>query len=73
MLEAIAHTLESLETDRPAGDDPDLPHVAGAHFVKPVLVCEVEYLEMTASTGKMRAPSFKRLRADKTPEDCVLE
>jgi ATP-dependent DNA ligase len=36
-------------------------------------VCEVEYLEMTKSTKKMRAPSFKGPREDKAPEDCVLE
>ena len=37
------------------------------------IVCEVEYLEITKSTNKMRAPSFKGLRPDKEPEDCVLE
>jgi ATP-dependent DNA ligase len=33
----------------------------------------VEYLEITKSTRKMRAPSFKGMRPDKTPEECVLE
>ena len=28
---------------------------------------------MTKSTGKMRAPVFKRLRPDKLPDECVLE
>jgi ATP-dependent DNA ligase len=55
----------------PATDD--LRSVKGAVFVEPSLVCEVEYLEMTKSTGKMRAPVFKHLREDKVPEDCVLE
>ena len=36
-------------------------------------MCEVEYLEITKSTKKMRAPSFKGLRDDKSPEECVLE
>ena len=45
----------------------------GATFVEPELVCEVEYLEITKSTKKMRAPSFKGLRPDKTPDECVLE
>ena len=35
-------------------------------------MCEVEYLEITKSTRKMRAPSFKGPREDKVPEDCVL-
>ena len=45
----------------------------GATFVEPELVCEVEYLEMTKGTNKMRAPTFKGLRPDKTPDECVLE
>ena len=36
------------------------------------LVCEVEFLEMTEK-GDLRAPSFKRLRLDKNPEDCIIE
>jgi hypothetical protein len=55
------------------GEDPELAAVKGATFVDPVLVCEVEYLEITKGSKKMRAPSFKGLREDKTPEDCVLE
>ncbi|MBD3227943.1 MAG: DNA ligase [Candidatus Lokiarchaeota archaeon] len=35
------------------------------------LVCEVEYLELTQNLD-LRAPSFKRLRFDKKPEDCVI-
>ena len=45
----------------------------GATFVEPEVVCEVEYLEITKSTKKMRAPVFKGLRPDKTPDECVLE
>jgi DNA ligase D-like protein (predicted ligase) len=41
-------------------------------WIKPKLVCEVEYLEMT-SNGELRAPSFQRLRYDKSPEDCIIE
>ena len=47
--------------------------VKGATFVQPELVCEVQYLEMTKSTRKMRAPSFRGMRHDVPPEDCVLE
>jgi len=36
-------------------------------------VSEVEYLEITKSKKKLRAPSFKGLRTDKAPEDCILE
>jgi len=40
-------------------------------WVKPQLVCEVKYLELTKDHA-LRAPSFLRLRTDKAPKDCVL-
>ncbi len=72
LLEQIQRTLESLEVPDPPVDDPELAAVRGAHWVRPELVCEVEYLEMTHG-GRLRAPSFKGLRPDKLTEDCVLE
>ncbi|MEK7184165.1 MAG: non-homologous end-joining DNA ligase [Patescibacteria group bacterium] len=51
-------------------------------WVKPKVVCEVEYLELTKGASprrvpsagtRLRAPSFIRLRDDKSPKDCVLE
>ena len=41
-------------------------------WVKPVLVAEVKFAEWTEE-GIMRAPVFLRFRADKSPEECVLE
>ncbi|MDQ3990953.1 MAG: hypothetical protein M3245_01410 [Actinomycetota bacterium] len=32
----------------------------------------MEYLQITAA-GKLRAPSYKGLRPDKAPADCILE
>ena len=72
MLAEMLKRLEEIETDVPAADDPELLKTSGARWVKPVLVCVVEYLEMTAA-GKLRAPSFKGLREDKAPEECSLE
>ncbi len=40
-------------------------------WVRPELVCEVKYLEITPDL-KLRAPSFRRLRFDKAPEECEL-
>jgi len=48
------------------------PRLRGARFVRPELVCEVEYLKWT-DDGKLRAASFKGLRPDKPPADCVRE
>jgi len=72
-LDRLMELLEPLERTTPAGPDPGLAAVKGATFVEPTLVCEVEYLEFTKSTKRMRGPSFKGLRPDKAPEDCILE
>ena len=45
---------------------------AHAHWVKPVLVAEVEFTEWTAD-GKIRHPSFQGLRTDKNPREIVRE
>jgi len=44
----------------------------GARFVRPELVCEVEYLKWT-DDNKLRASSFKGLRPDKPPTDARRE
>ncbi len=72
-LAELRGTLAGIERDTPPIDDPELTSVRGATFVEPELVCEVEYLELTKGSNKMRAPSFKGLRPDTTPDECVLE
>ena len=44
----------------------------GTIFVEPRLVASVEFREWTRA-GTLRAPSFKGLRADAEPQDCVRE
>jgi bifunctional non-homologous end joining protein LigD len=44
----------------------------GTIFVEPELVALVEFREWTQS-GTLRAPSFKGLRPDKDPQDCIRE
>ena len=44
----------------------------GTVFVEPRLVASVEFREWTKS-GTLRAPSFKGLRPDKDPHECVRE
>ena len=41
-------------------------------WVKPKVVCEVKFMEVTKD-GKLRAPSFLRLRFDKPAKECMLE
>jgi len=73
-LTMLLEKLKPLETKEspiavPSKEEVD---VRGVHWVRPELVCEVEYLEFT-SQFRMRAASFKGLREDKAPEDCVFE
>lgn len=41
-------------------------------WLKPKLICEVEFAELT-SDGKLRQASFKGLREDKNPKEVMLE
>jgi bifunctional non-homologous end joining protein LigD len=62
-----------LEDDRVAAPEvAGAPRMRTARWVKPRLVAEVAFTEWTAD-GKLRHPSFKRLRDDKRPEDAVRE
>jgi DNA ligase D-like protein (predicted ligase)/DNA ligase D-like protein (predicted polymerase)/DNA ligase D-like protein (predicted 3'-phosphoesterase) len=71
LIGKLMDLLSPLATSEPATDD--LRGVKGATYVRPELVCEVEYMEYTDGTGKMRAPSFAHLRPDKVPEECIIE
>jgi bifunctional non-homologous end joining protein LigD len=46
--------------------------VRGARWLRPSLVCEIAYTEMT-NEGTLRHPSYLGLREDKKPEAVVLE
>ena len=46
--------------------------VRGAHWLRPALVAEIAYTEMT-NEGTLRHPSYLGLREDKKPEAVVLE
>jgi bifunctional non-homologous end joining protein LigD len=48
------------------------PPKAEATWLKPVLVCEVSFAEMT-SDGVMRHPSFEGMRSDKKAADVAME
>jgi bifunctional non-homologous end joining protein LigD len=51
---------------------PKDPGLRDAHWVKPQLVAEVEFIEWTAD-GSIRHPSFQGLREDKKPSEIVRE
>ncbi|MCW3072644.1 MAG: ligase [Bacteroidetes bacterium] len=59
------------DVNKPSRFRPDPPH-ATATWIKPVLVCEVSFAEMTPD-GVMRHPSFGGMRIDKNAKDVVRE
>ncbi|MBN1528724.1 MAG: non-homologous end-joining DNA ligase [Thermoleophilaceae bacterium] len=70
-------TLTTLMRDLEPLRRPDSPFEGrqppkGTIFVEPRLVAEAEYREWTR-TGTLRAPSFKGIRYDKSPQDCIRE
>ncbi len=73
-LKTLQEKLAPLEIKDPPVPKPpkDEVDLRGIHWVRPVLVCEAEYLEFT-SQFRMRAAVFKGLREDRVPEDCVYE
>src|ERR1700686_3811611 len=70
MLDKLASALKPLAQGKSPFDAGAPPKKA--HFVKPKLVAEVEFVEWTRS-GQLRAPAFKGLRTDKTPREVVRE
>ena len=71
-LDRICDLLAQHATDqRPfAKAAPNPPR--GARWVRPDLVCTVEYTEVTEG-GQLRAPSYKGMVADADPRDCRYE
>ena len=58
--------------DRGANARGGIPRGKAHHWVRPEMVIEVIYKEMTEQ-GIARQPSFSRLRPDKAPSDCRVE
>lgn len=59
------------DVNQPSRFRPNPPH-AEAYWLKPELVCEVSYTELTPD-GVMRHPSFEGMRPDKKAKNVVLE
>jgi bifunctional non-homologous end joining protein LigD len=69
-LTTLSRELEPLRTDESPFTGRQPPK--GTVFVEPRLVAAVEFREWTRS-GTLRAPSFKGLRDDKDPQECIRE
>jgi len=72
-LEELWERLKPLEVEAPAFVDVPKGYKArNMHWVKPLLVGEVEFAEFTED-GHLRHPSFQGLREDKAPQEIVAE
>ena len=69
-LRVLKRELDPLGAESSPFDGRQPPR--GTVWVEPRLVAAVEFREWTGS-GTLRAPSFKGLRPDKDPQDCVRE
>jgi bifunctional non-homologous end joining protein LigD len=63
--------LRPLATPESPFDDP-LPKGEAHHFVRPTLVGEVGYSDRTPA-GRLRHPTWRGLRIDKSPQEVVVE
>lgn len=72
LLKALGAKLKSIRRNTaPFAPHPQLRE-KGVHWVKPELVCEVEFSEWT-SGGLLRISRFKGIRTDKDPREVVRE
>jgi DNA ligase D-like protein (predicted ligase)/DNA ligase D-like protein (predicted polymerase)/DNA ligase D-like protein (predicted 3'-phosphoesterase) len=72
-LSKLKQTLKPLHTDEsPFNTRLSTQDAKGVTFVRPELVGEVRYSERT-SDGRLRQPSWRGLRTDKTPDEVVWE
>ncbi|BBZ21952.1 ATP-dependent DNA ligase [Mycolicibacter hiberniae] len=72
-LAALKEMLEPLRTgESPFREPLARPDAKGVTFVEPTVVAEVRYSERTAD-GRLRQPSWRGLRPDKTPGEVEWE
>jgi bifunctional non-homologous end joining protein LigD len=72
-LASLKETLAPLHTDEsPFATELPKQDAKGVTFVRPELVGEVRYSERT-SDNRLRQPSWRGLRTDKTPDEVVWE
>lgn len=69
VLDDLMARLSVLASEQAPIVPPDDADLRGVRWVRPELVCEIAYAEMT-TRGRLRTPSYRGLRGDKTPQEC---
>ncbi len=67
----IRNALERIRVSESPLDQYPIASGRDALWVRPCLVCRIEYLTLTQN-GHLRHPTFKGFRTDKDPEECLL-
>jgi bifunctional non-homologous end joining protein LigD len=70
--DALLHDLRDLASPESPFASVPTSEAAAAHFVRPALVGEVEFGEWTTA-GRLRHPTWRGLRPDKSPHEVVVE
>jgi bifunctional non-homologous end joining protein LigD len=70
-LDEVHRSLLESETDTCACGAGEVPTGGKHHWIRPELVAEIKYKELT-DHGLVRQASFARVRDDKPPTDCVV-
>jgi bifunctional non-homologous end joining protein LigD len=71
-LDEALERLQEIEVKKCPCDRGAIPKGKGNHWVRPELVVEVVYKELTEQ-GLARQPTFGRFRTDKAASECVVE
>lgn len=71
-LDIILKELKKITIDSSPFGSPIQFMPKNHYWTRPLIVCEVEYLELT-DDGSLRHPSFKRFRPDLKPEECIYQ
>jgi bifunctional non-homologous end joining protein LigD len=69
-IASLRERLDALQVDAPSCEGAGETRSRHAVWVRPELVCEVKYTEITRA-GALRHPVFLRLREDKPPLECT--
>jgi bifunctional non-homologous end joining protein LigD len=72
LADLMARLTRLEQTTAPFADEVPRAHAKGARWVRPVLVGEVAFSEWTRD-GRMRHPTWRGLREDKSPNEVVRE